>query len=90
MHADILFLGVDGFDVRVGLSTPNILEARVNRAMVNAASRVVAVCDSTKFRWRSLALIVPPVAIQTVITDDQFSDEDMETLTSAGIEVIRV
>ena len=90
MHADILFLGVDGFDVRVGLSTPNILEARVNRAMVNAASRVVAVCDSTKFRWRSLALIVPPVAIQTVITDDQFSDEDIETLTSAGIEVIRV
>jgi DeoR family transcriptional regulator of aga operon len=58
--------------------------------MVNAASRVVAVCDSTKFNRRSLALIVPPTAIQTVITDNQFSDEDMETLTSAGIEVIRV
>jgi DeoR family transcriptional regulator of aga operon len=90
MHADILFLGVDGFDVKGGPSTPNVLEARVNRAMVNAASRVVAVCDSTKFSRRSLALIVPPTAIQTVITDNQFSDEDLETLTSAGIEVIRV
>jgi DeoR family transcriptional regulator of aga operon len=90
MHADILFLGVDGFDVKAGLMTPNLAESRVNRAMVNAATRVVAVCDSTKFVRRSLALIVPPKAIHTVITDDQLGDEDVETLKAAGIEVIRV
>lgn len=90
MHADILFLGVDGFDVKVGLTTPNVLESRVNRAMLNAASRVVAVCDSTKFGRRSLALIAPPKAIHTVITDKELSDEDAEALTTAGIEVIRV
>jgi DeoR family transcriptional regulator of aga operon len=90
MHADILFLGVDGFDPKAGLMTPNLLESRVNRIMVNAATRVVAVCDSTKFQRRSLALIVPPTAIHTIITDDQITNEDMETLTSAGIEVIRV
>jgi len=90
MHADILFLGVDGFDTKIGLSTPNFLESRVNRAMVNAASRVVAVCDSTKFSRRSLALIVPPTAIHTVITDNKLGDEDVETLKSAGIDVIRV
>jgi len=27
LNADILFLGVDGFDVQYGLSTPNLLEA---------------------------------------------------------------
>jgi DeoR family transcriptional regulator of aga operon len=90
MHADILFLGVDGFDVKVGLTTPNVLESRVNRAMVHAAKRVVAVCDSTKFSRRSLALIVPPSAIHTVITDNHLSNEDMEALTLSGIEVIRV
>ena len=88
MHADILFLGVDGFDPKVGLSTPNVLESRVNRAMVHAAKKVVAVCDSTKFSRRSLALIVPPTAIHTVITDDQLADEDAETLRNMGIEVI--
>ena len=31
MHADILFLGVDGFDLEIGLTTPNLLESRVNR-----------------------------------------------------------
>ena len=31
--------------------------------MVNAAKRVVAVCDSTKFSRRSLALIAPTKAV---------------------------
>jgi DeoR family transcriptional regulator of aga operon len=90
MHADILFLGVDGFDTKIGPMTPNVLESRVNRAMIKATTRVVAVCDSTKFMRHSLALIVPTKAIHTVITDDQLGEKDLEELTSAGIEVIRV
>jgi DeoR family transcriptional regulator of aga operon len=90
IHADILFLGVDGFDVKNGVMTPNLLESRVNRAMVEAAARVVAVCDSTKFARRSLARIAPISAIHSVITDDQIASEDFEALTAAGIEVIRV
>ncbi|MDE1175663.1 MAG: transcriptional repressor AgaR [Edaphobacter sp.] len=90
IRADILFLGVDGFDPQVGLTTPNVLESRVNRAMVHSATRVVAVCDSTKFFRRSMALIVPPTAIHTVITDDQIREEDIEALQGLGIELIVV
>jgi DeoR family transcriptional regulator of aga operon len=90
IHADILFLGVDGFDPVVGITTPNLLESRVNRAMVKASGKVVVVCDSTKFRRRSLALIVPPTAISAVITDDQILDEDREALRTSSIEVITV
>ncbi len=89
VRVDILFLGVDGFDTKTGVMTPNLLESRVNRAMVEAAARVVAVCDSSKFNRRSLALIAPPSAIHTVITDDKIAAEDEQTLASAGIEVIR-
>jgi DeoR family transcriptional regulator of aga operon len=90
VRADILFLGVDGFDAKTGVMTPNLLESRVNRAMVEAAARVVAVCDSTKFNRRSLALIAPPSSIHTVITDNNIAAEDEQTLAAAGIEVIRV
>ncbi len=69
IHADILFLGVDGFDIDVGLMTPNLLASRVNRAMVRSASTVVAVCDSTKFSRRSLSKIVDLEAIHHLITD---------------------
>jgi hypothetical protein len=48
-HADTLLLGVDDFDAEAGLTTPNVMEAWVNRAMVKASSMVAAVCDSTKF-----------------------------------------
>jgi len=90
IHADILFLGVDGFDPEIGITTPNVLESRVNRAMVQASRKVVAVCDSTKFSRRSLALIVPPSAVHTVITDRGISSHDEDALRNAGIEVVVV
>jgi DeoR family transcriptional regulator, aga operon transcriptional repressor len=87
IHADIVFLGVDGFDTKIGLTTPNVLEARVNRAMVAAAEKVVAVCDSSKFNRRSLSLIVAASAIDHVITDSNLSVEDVKAIRDAGIEV---
>lgn len=90
LNADILFLGVDGFDVHYGLSTPNLLEAKVNQVMVEVAKRSVAVCDSSKFGRRSLSLIVPPAALQQVITDRGIPKSDLRTLRKAGIEVTLV
>jgi DeoR family transcriptional regulator of aga operon len=90
IHADILFLGVDGFDPEVGLTTPNLPESRVNRAMVASAARVVAVCDSTKFGRHSLALIVPPQKIHVVITDSNLDPSYAEQLRKLGIQVILV
>jgi DeoR family transcriptional regulator of aga operon len=90
MHADILFLGVDGFDLEVGITTPNLLESRVNRAMVKAARHVVAVCDSSKFNRRSLSRIVPPGAVHQVITDQNLPREIEEALRAMGIAVTLV
>ncbi|MBA2682535.1 MAG: DeoR/GlpR transcriptional regulator, partial [Ktedonobacteraceae bacterium] len=90
MHADILFLGVDGFDLEIGLTTPNLLESRVNRAMVTGATRVVAVCDSTKFDRRSLSRIVPVSSVHHVITDTGLSQSTAEALQNLGIELTLV
>src|SRR2546421_138916 len=90
LNADILFLGVDGFDVHYGLSTPNLLEAKVNRVMVEAAKRTVAVCDSSKFGRRSLSLIVPTSALQEVITDRGIPKSDLRALKKSGLEVTLV
>ena len=87
LSADILFLGVDGFDVHYGLSTPNLLEAKVNRVMVEVSKRTVAVCDASKFGHRSLSLIVPPAALQEVITDRSVPKSDLRALKKIGIEV---
>lgn len=90
LNADILFLGVDGFDVHHGLSTPNLLEAKVNHAMMEISKQTIAVCDSSKFGRRSLSLIAPPSAIQGVITDRDVPKADLNILRKSGIEVTLV
>lgn len=90
LSADVLFLGVDGFDTKAGLFTPNVLEAQVNRIMVEVASRTIAVCDSSKFGRRSLCNIVPPTAVHQVITDKGISRHDLQTLREVGIAVTLV
>ena len=87
LHADILFLGVDGFDVQYGISTPNLLESRVNRAMIEISKVVVAVCDSSKFGKRSLSLIAPPSALQHVLTDSGIPKVDLSVLKKSGVDV---
>lgn len=87
LNADLLFLAVDGFDVRYGLTTPNLLEARVNRAMAEAARRTVVVCDSSKFGRRSLSLIMPTSAVHETITDRKISKHDLKALRDAKVEV---
>jgi DeoR family transcriptional regulator, aga operon transcriptional repressor len=90
MHADILFLGVDGFDLEIGLTTPNVMESRVNRAMVKASAMVVAVCDSTKFNRRSMSKIVDTTSIHHVITDSNLSEETAEAIRSLNIKLTLV
>jgi DeoR family transcriptional regulator, aga operon transcriptional repressor len=87
LHADILFLGVDGFDVQYGFSTPNLLESKVNRAMIEISKVAVAVCDSSKFGRRSLSLIAAPSALQHVITDSGIPEADLSALRNFGAEV---
>jgi DeoR family transcriptional regulator, aga operon transcriptional repressor len=87
LSADLLFLGVDGFDVRFGITTPNLLEAKVNRVMMRIARRTVVVCDSSKFGSRMLSLIAPPSAVHEIITDRGISDTDLKELQEAGIQV---
>ena len=90
LSADMLFLAVDGFDVGYGLTTPNQLEARVNRVMAEAARRTIVVCDSSKFGRRSLSLIMPVSSVHETITDRGISRNDLKSLREGEIEVTLV
>jgi DeoR family transcriptional regulator of aga operon len=90
IHADILFLGVDGFDLEAGLTTPNIMESRVNRAMVKASTTTVAVCDSTKFGRRSLSKIVNATGVHHIITDVKLPTATVNAIHELGIKLTLV
>ena len=88
LNADVLFLGVHGLHSKAGLTTPNIAEASTDRCLVEAAQRVVVVADSSKLGVAALAGIVPLSRADFVVTDDAASNEALDAIRLAGVEVI--
>ncbi|MFO7888902.1 MAG: transcriptional repressor AgaR [bacterium] len=89
-YFDKVFLGVDGFDMEYGLTTPNFLEAQLNRLMVNRSRETIVVMDSSKFARRSLSLIVKPNDVDIVITDSKVTDEYKKRIEDMDIKLIVV
>src|SRR5262245_10027493 len=69
LHLDVLFLGVHGITVEPGLTTPNLLEAETNRALVAASERIVVVADHTKWGIRGLSRIAGLEEIDVLVSD---------------------
>jgi len=88
LHADRLFLGVDGIDPEIGLMTPDLLEAQLNAAMIQIAREVVVVADSSKFERRSVSVIAKLDAVRRVITDAGAPKAALDALRARGIDVI--
>jgi len=80
LHVDLAFMGVYGFDVEAGLTTPNITEAETNRAMVEAARQLVILADHTKWGAVGFAQIAPLSAVGTLVVDDLLENDAQETL----------
>jgi DeoR family transcriptional regulator of aga operon len=75
LHVDKLFLGVDGFDVERGITTHYEPEAMLNRAMVQAARRVIVVTDRSKFGRVCLHRIISIDEVDELVTDDSVPDD---------------
>lgn len=90
LHADHLFLGVDGLDLEVGPTTPDILEAELNSLMIAVSTEVTIVADSSKIGRRSLSTIGSLSAIHRLITDDRIAPEAAQAIQARGLELIVV
>ena len=69
LHLDVLFMGVHGVTADAGLTTPNLLEAETNRALVAASARIVVVADHTKWGIRGLSRIAGLDEINVFVSD---------------------
>ena len=88
LNADRFFLGVDGIDPVVGLTTPDVLEAELSALMIRVSREVIVVADSTKFSNRSLSVIARLDTIHKLVTDEGISPRMRHAVEAAGVEVI--
>ena len=80
LAADLCFMGAHGLDPQAGLTSPNLLEAEVNAAMITASGRLVVLADSSKYGLIGLAGICPLSAIHTLVTDNGLSPASLTAL----------
>jgi DeoR family fructose operon transcriptional repressor len=88
LHADKVFLGADGLTFTHGVTTANLLEAELDRALIEAASQVIVVSDSSKIGLVGLTTVLPIEEIHTLITDEGAPADFVSDLREAGVEVI--
>ncbi|NDL61209.1 transcriptional repressor AgaR [Acerihabitans arboris] len=89
-HFDMLFLGVDGLDPLMGVTTHNEDEARLNRCMCDASKKIIVVTDSSKFYRISLHKIISIDSVDKIITDSNISPSLLDIFTDKGIDVLLV
>jgi DeoR family transcriptional regulator of aga operon len=90
LHADHLFLAVDGLHPDAGYSTPDILEAQLNAMMIRISNEVTVVADASKFGRRSLSIIGKIECAKRIITDDRVDTEMANALRAKGVELVVV
>ena len=90
LNADQVFLGVDGLDPDLGLSTPDVFEAKLNALMIRVSRQVTVVADSSKLGQRSLSVISRVENVHRVITDTKAPPDVLRALRARGVEVMLV
>jgi DeoR/GlpR family transcriptional regulator of sugar metabolism len=90
LHLDLIFMGVHGMDARSGFTTPNLMEADTNRALVSAGRRLVVLADHSKWEMVGISSIAALADADVVITDDGLEPEARDILAAEVGELVVV
>jgi DeoR family transcriptional regulator, fructose operon transcriptional repressor len=88
LYVDKLFLATNGLDLEKGLTTPNLLESQVKRAMVESAREIILLTDHSKFGRVTFSQICPLNRIHCVITNAAAPADFVAALQSRGLKVL--
>ena len=88
LHVDALLLGVHGMDPEAGLTTPNLMEADMNRAMIAATRRLIVLADHTKWRVVGLCTMARLADVSVLVSDGGLGAEARDALSNTVGELI--
>ncbi len=88
LYWDIAFVGAAGLDPESGITERDATEAARQRKIMDRATRVIALCDSSKIGRCSYARVGPVSLLDTVVTDGGASPEDLDALRNCGVHVL--
>lgn len=90
LHADKLFLGIDGANMEHGITTIVLEEVPIKRLQIEISDWVILVADSSKFDKAALHRVCGWDSIDQVITDDCLRQEYTAFFAEHNIPLSRV
>jgi DeoR/GlpR family transcriptional regulator of sugar metabolism len=88
LNLDVVFLGVHGMSAASGFTTPNLMESETDRALVEAAHRLVVVADSTKWGTAGISTIAELAEADVLVTDSGLDGEARAVLAGEVEQVV--
>jgi DeoR/GlpR family transcriptional regulator of sugar metabolism len=88
LNVDVLFMGVHGMSTHAGFTTPNLMEAETDRALVAAARRLVVCADHTKWELVGISTIAALRDAHLLITDSGLSGAACDRLANEVGELV--
>jgi len=82
------FVGISALDIEHGLTMATLEEAQTMKKIYQAANRIIALSDSSKFGKQNFAYIGPVNSIDVLITDQGIPQEMRRKMEKMRIEVI--
>lgn len=89
-HVDVAIIGADAVDIDAGVTTSNLQEAQVARAMINAARRVVVVADRSAWGTALLATVGDLSCVDVLVTDALLPEGARRELSRRSVRVFAV
>lgn len=87
-HVEVAIYGAFGIDADHGLYGARAESAATDRALLASAGTVLVLADRTKFGRSGPVRLVPPAAIDRVITDGGTGPDQIESLRVLGVDVV--
>jgi DeoR/GlpR family transcriptional regulator of sugar metabolism len=89
IRADLCFLGVGGLHPDIGISTFDLEESYVKRAMIASAAEVVALASGEKLGTAVPYIAGPLTDLTHLVTERSVPDEVLAPYRAQGITIIR-
>jgi len=87
LNVDKAFMATNGISFEQGLTTPDLNQSEIKKSMINIASEVIVLCDSSKIGNIAFAQVVSLDKIDRIITDEGIEERDLQELKSLGVQV---
>jgi DeoR/GlpR family transcriptional regulator of sugar metabolism len=89
IRADLCFLGIGSIHPKVGISTFDLEEAAVKRAMISSAAEVVALTPAEKLGMAAPYVIGPLSDLTHLVTERSVSNEVLAPYRTLGISIVQ-